>query len=555
MNEIERKLKEEFARAASEALGTEVLMEKVALSLPKEKTHGDYATNVAMMNAKAAGLKPREAAEKIAAVFDCAAVGAERLEIAGPGFLNVFMKQDSIQEVIGRILAAGDKYGTSNAGQGKKVLVEYVSANPTGDLHPGHARGAASGDSLTRIMKAAGYDVTREYYINDAGVQIDNMGYSLQARYLQRCGREGVIPEGGYHGPDLIKIADDIYQEIGDKYADTPIEESFLYFREYGLKAELAKLKADLEEFRCEFDVWTSERDIRAAGKVEEAVQKLIAGGYTYEKDGALFLKTTQFGDDKDRVIIKSDGVYTYLTPDIAYHLDKLDRGYDQLINLFGADHHGYITRLKASIEALGYPSDKLEVDVIQMARMIKDGKEFKLSKRSGQSISLRDLIDEAGVDAVRYFFVSRAGNTQMDFDLDIATKQSNENPVYYAQYAHARMCSVMAKANGIVPADHYELITSDKEMSLLKKMNEFESVIADAAKTRMPHKMVNYIAELAAIFHSYYNDSKIIDPANPELSGQRLALVKACEIVLKNALGLIGVSAPELMKGKNSEE
>ncbi|MBE6118502.1 MAG: arginine--tRNA ligase, partial [Erysipelotrichaceae bacterium] len=436
-----------------------------------------------------------------------------------------------------------------------KVLVEYVSANPTGDLHPGHARGAASSDSLTRLMKAAGYDVTREYYINDAGSQIDNMGYSLQARYLQRCGREGVIPEGGYHGQDLVKIADDLYQEIGEKYADTPIEESFLFFREYGLKAELAKLKKDLEEFRCEFDVWTSERDIRASGKMDAAVQKLIKGGWTYEKDGALFLKTTQFGDDKDRVIRKSDGLYTYLTPDIAYHLDKLDRGFDQLINLFGADHHGYIPRLKAAIEALGYPSDKLEVDVIQMARMIKDGKEFKLSKRSGQSISLRDLIDEAGVDAVRYFFVSRAGNTQMDFDLDIATKQSNENPVYYAQYAHARMCSIMAKAGDMVPADHYEQIVSDKEMSLLKKMNEFESVIADAARTRMPHKMVNYIAELSAIFHSYYNDSKIVDPANPELSAQRLALVQACEIVLKNALHLVGVSAPELMKGKNSEE
>ncbi|MBQ1383471.1 MAG: arginine--tRNA ligase, partial [Solobacterium sp.] len=296
MNEIELKLKQEFARAAKEALGAEVAPERVALNLPKEKAHGDYATNVAMVNAKAAGLKPREAAEKIAAVFDCDAVGADRLEIAGPGFLNVFMKQDSIQSVIGRILAAGDAYGTSNAGRGKKVLVEYVSANPTGDLHPGHARGAASGDSLTRLMKAAGYDVTREYYINDAGSQIDNMGYSLQARYLQRCGREGIIPEGGYHGQDLVKIADDLYQEIGEKYADTPIEESFLFFREYGLKAELAKLKKDLEEFRCEFDVWTSERDIRASGKMDAAVQKLIEGGWTYEKDGALFLKTTQFG-------------------------------------------------------------------------------------------------------------------------------------------------------------------------------------------------------------------------------------------------------------------
>jgi arginyl-tRNA synthetase len=501
-----------------------------------------------MQYAKNLGMKPREAAEKVAAEFDCEAVGAEKIEIAGPGFLNVFMKGGSLADLISKVLEAGDAYGCSKAGKGKKVNVEYVSANPTGDLHPGHARGAAIGDSVTRLMKMAGYDVTREYYVNDAGNQIGKMALSLQARYLQACGKEAEVPEDGYHGQDLIDIANTIKGEIGEKYKDVDPAESLEWFRAYGLKAELKKLQDDLKEFRVEFDVWTSEQSLRDRGLVEQAINQLKAQGYTYEQDGALWLKTTEFKDDKDRVLIKSDGSYTYFTPDIAYHLDKLNRGYDELVDLFGADHHGYIARLKAAIQALGYPADKLHVDIIQMARMIKDGEEFKLSKRSGKAVALRDLLDEAGVDAVRWYFASRAADTQMDFDLDMATKQSNENPVFYAQYAHARMCSVMNKAEGIDAAADFGLISSDKEMTLLKQMGEFESVVADAAATRMPHKMVNFISRFAQSFHSYYNDSKILDPENPELSSQRLALVKACEIVMKNALNSIGVSAPEHM-------
>ncbi|MCH4208245.1 MAG: arginine--tRNA ligase [Solobacterium sp.] len=548
MSEIEERLKQEFSRAASKALNTEVDRSRLALSLPKEKAHGDYSSNVAMQYAKNLGMKPREAAEKVAAEFDCEAVGAEKIEIAGPGFLNVFMKGGSLADLISKVLEAGDAYGCSKAGKGKKVNVEYVSANPTGDLHPGHARGAAIGDSVTRLMKMAGYDVTREYYVNDAGNQIGKMALSLQARYLQACGKEAEVPEDGYHGQDLIDIANTIKGEIGEKYKDVDPAESLEWFRAYGLKAELKKLQDDLKEFRVEFDVWTSEQSLRDRGLVEQAINQLKAQGYTYEQDGALWLKTTEFKDDKDRVLIKSDGSYTYFTPDIAYHLDKLNRGYDELVDLFGADHHGYIARLKAAIQALGYPADKLHVDIIQMARMIKDGEEFKLSKRSGKAVALRDLLDEAGVDAVRWYFASRAADTQMDFDLDMATKQSNENPVFYAQYAHARMCSVMNKAEGIDAAADFGLISSDKEMTLLKQMGEFESVVADAAATRMPHKMVNFISRFAQSFHSYYNDSKILDPENPELSSQRLALVKACEIVMKNALNSIGVSAPEHM-------
>lgn len=548
MSSLEEKLKKEFARAAAEALGMPVDENTVELSLSRDKAHGDYASNTAMKYAKRAGMKPRDAAEKIASLFRCEDVGAQRIEVAGPGFLNVFMNEDSLTGIIAKALQEGPAFGCSDAGKGLKVNVEYVSANPTGDLHPGHARGAAMGDSITRIMKMAGYDVTREYYVNDAGNQIGNMARSLQARYLQACGKDWPMPEDGYFGQDLIDIAAKLKAESGEKYADMDPEETIGIFREYGLKEELEKLKRDLHEFRVEFDVWTSERDIRARGLVTKALETLGEQGQTYMLDGALWLKTSSFGDDKDRVLVKSDGSYTYFTPDIAYHLDKLDRGYDRLVDLFGADHHGYVPRLKAGIQALGYESGKLEVDIIQMARMIKDGEEFKLSKRSGKAVALRDLLDEAGADALRYFFASRAGDTQMDFDLDIATRQSNENPVYYAQYAHARMCSVIEKAEDIEIASEYGLLVTDKEMTLLKLMTDLEKTVADAAAARMPHKMVNYIARFAQAFHSYYNDSKIIDPKNPELSSQRLALVKACEVTLKNALNSIGVSAPEHM-------
>lgn len=548
MSEIETTLKQAFIKAIQEAYSVAMEENEIELSLPKDKAHGDYATNVAMKSSKKLCGKPRDIAEAIEKYFDFESANVDHLEIAGPGFINLFMKNDSLQAVITKVLEKKDTYGQSDAGHGKKINIEYVSANPTGDLHPGHARGAAVGDSLSRIMKMAGYDVTREYYVNDAGNQINNMALSLQARYLQACGKDAELPEDGYHGEDLIHIADNIVREYGDKYADIDPKESYSFFRTYGLKAELDKLKSDLNEYRVEFDVWTSEQDIRNRGLVEKAVETLKEKGYTYENDGALYLKTSELGDDKDRVLIKSDGSYTYFTPDIAYHLDKLDRGFDQLVDLFGADHHGYIPRLKAAIQALGYPSEKLDVDIIQMVRMIKDGEEFKLSKRSGKGIALRDLLEEAGVDAVRYFFVSRAGDTQMDFDLDLATKKSNDNPVYYAQYAHARMCSVLEKGKHIELATKYDLITNEKEMTLLKEMNEFEKTIADAANTRMPHKVVNYITKFAQSFHSYYNDSKILDENNMELSAERLALVQACEITLKNALWSIGVEAKEHM-------
>ncbi len=545
MNQIESNLKSALQAAIKKSFDldiTDILIER-----PKDLNHGDYATNAAMKICKLAKMKPVDVAHILATNIDKAAANIEKIEIAGPGFMNFFISSNTLTEVIAKVLAEKENYGKSDAGKGLKINVEYVSANPTGDLHPGHARGAAMGDSITRLMKMAGYDVTREYYINDAGNQIHNMALSLQARYLQACGKDVQVPEDGYHGPDLITIANELYANEKDKYVeDTP--ENYEFFRQYGLNKELDKLKADLKAFNVEFDVWTSEKSLYERGLVEKSLETLKANGYTYEAEGALWLKTTMFNDDKDRVLVKSDGSYTYLTPDIAYHLNKLDRGYDKLIDLLGADHHSYITRLKAAIQALGYEADKLEVDIIQMARMIKNGEEFKLSKRSGKAVSLRDLLDEAGSDAVRYFFASRAADTQMDFDLDMATKQSNENPVYYAQYAHARMCSILRQAENIELADHYELIKHEKELTLLKQINEFTNVVADCAASRMPHKMCNYIQKLASDFHSFYNECKVIDSNAPELSAQRLALVAACRITLNNALNSIGVSAPEKM-------
>lgn len=520
----------------------------IGIEIPKEKSHGDYSTNTAMRLTKQLKKNPKEIAQQLMEAMDMKQASIQRCEIAGPGFINFFMETTSLANVILTVIEQAENYGRSDAGKGLKVNVEYVSANPTGDLHPGHARGAAMGDSVTRLMAFAGYEVCREYYVNDAGNQMNNLARSLQARYFQQFGQDVELPEDGYHGPDLIEIAKACKEEYGNQYLNISREESLSFFREYGCRKELEKLQADLKSFNVEFDVWTSELSIYARGLVEKALDTLKNQGMTYMQEGALWLKTTDFGDDKDRVLQKSDGSYTYLMPDIAYHLDKLDRGFDNLVDFLGADHHGYIARLKAAIQALGYPADKLDVDIIQMARMIKDGEEFKLSKRSGKAVALRDLIEEAGADAVRYYFASRAADTQMDFDIDMAKKQSNENPVYYAQYAHARMCSILRQAEGLTIADTTDLINHPKELVLCKHINEFATVVAEAAKTRQPHKMCNYIRTLAQNFHSFYGECKVVDKENPELSSQRLALVMAAKITLKNALNLIGVSAPEKM-------
>ena len=547
MNLIETALKKAVQNAIRKSFDTDIELDEIVVEEPKSKEHGDYATNVAMRLTKVLRQSPKAIAEKLLRAIDTKAGGIRKAEIAGPGFINFFMEAQSLSEVIGIVRSENEKFGQSICDDKRKWNVEYVSANPTGDLHPGHARGASIGDSLTRIMKTAGYDVTREYYINDAGNQINNMAKSLQARYLQRFGVEIEVPEDGYHGKDLIEIADTLINEVGDAYKDTDLKESLPFFCAIGLREETKKLRDDLLTFNVEFDVWTSEQSIYDRGLVERALQQLIDNGNTYVSEEATWLRTTEFGDDKDRVLVRGNGFYTYLLPDIAYHLNKKDRGYEVLIDLLGADHHGYIARLKAAIQALGYPAADLEVDIIQMARMIKDGEEFKMSKRTGKAVSLKDLIEAAGVDAVRYYFVSRAGDTHMDLDLDMASKQSNENPVYYAQYAHARMCSILRNAKADY-ATSFELIVHPKEIELCKIMNDFPQMIKDAAQTRQPHKVCNYIQKLASAFHAFYNECQVLNLEDAHLSAQRLGLVKAVQITLRNALTLIGVSAPEKM-------
>lgn len=547
MNQIEMNLKHALKDAVQNAFSQELSENDIVIEIPKDKSHGDYSTNVAMQLTRVLKNNPRKIAEGILVALNKEQADIEECDIAGPGFINFKIKNTSLAKIIETVIQDGDDFGHNDTGHNIKVNVEYVSANPTGDLHLGHARGAAWGDSITRLMKASGYDVCREYYVNDAGNQIINLGKSLQARYREHLGLDFVLPEDGYHGEDVKKIAIEIAETYKDRYVEEN-EANLKFFKEKGIEFELNKIKRDLDNFRVHFDVWSSEQSIRDEGKVEAALAVLDEKGMTYEKDGALWFETTKFHDDKDRVLRKTDGSYTYLVPDIAYHKDKLDRGFDLLVDLLGADHHGYIPRLKASIEALGNDPDKLQVDIIQMVRLVENGEEVKMSKRLGNAVTIRELCDEVGVDAVRYFFVQRAVDTHLDFDLGLARKQSNDNPVYYAQYAHARMCSILRQAPDMKQAENYDLLTHEKEIALMKYINEFTNVVADAARTRAPHKVCNYIQKLAAYFHSFYNACKVIDLEHEELSAQRLALLKATKITLKNALELIGVEAIEKM-------
>ncbi|MCR2821336.1 arginine--tRNA ligase [Lederbergia panacisoli] len=553
VEQIQENLKAEIKAAVLKAeLATEELLPEVILETPKDKTHGDYSTNMAMQLARIAKKAPRAIAEQIQTHFDRTKASIEKIEIAGPGFINFYMDNSYLTDIIRTILEQNEDYGRSDAGKGEKVQVEFVSANPTGDLHLGHARGAAVGDSLCNILDKAGYDVSREFYINDAGNQIHNLALSVEARYFQALGIEKEMPEDGYHGKDIIGIGQKLADEFGDKYVNVDEKMRFDFFRKYGLEYELEKLKRDLENFRVRFDVWYSETSLYENKKIQPALDQLRERGHIYELDGATWFRSTEFGDDKDRVLIKNDGTYTYLTPDIAYHLDKLDRGFDKLINIWGADHHGYIPRMKAAIEALGYERDRLEVEIIQLVHLYKDGEKMKMSKRTGKAVTMRELIEEVGLDAVRYFFAMRSSDTHMDFDLDLAVSESNENPVYYAQYAHARIWSILrsAEEKGFsVDGDaDLSLLTSEKSIDLLKKLGEFPQIVADAAEKRIPHRITHYVYELASFFHSFYNAEKVLNEENVEETKARLALVKSVQITLKNALALVGVSAPEKM-------
>ncbi|MFC4619901.1 arginine--tRNA ligase [Camelliibacillus cellulosilyticus] len=550
---VKQQLIDEIKQTVLDAgLASEENIPAILLEVPKEKAHGDYATNIAMQLARIAKQAPRKIAETIVGQFDRAKAPIQKIDIAGPGFINFYLNQSYLTRLIPEVLSAGEHYGDTNTGGGQKVQIEFVSANPTGSLHLGHARGAAVGDVLCRVLRKAGYEVSGEYYINDAGNQIDNLARSIEARYFQALGEDCDMPADGYFGQDIVAFGEELAKANGEKLKDMKEEERIAMLRRFGVDHLIAGIRNDLKDFRVSFDEWFSEASLYQKGEIEKALDRLKEAGYTYEKDGALWFRSTDFGDDKDRVLIKSDGSYTYLTPDIAYHQNKLARGFDQLINIWGADHHGYIPRMKAAIAALGNDPDRLEVVIIQFVSLFQGGDKVKMSKRTGKSVTLRDLMEEVGVDAARYFFAMRSSDTHLDFDMDLAVSKSNENPVYYVQYAHARICTMLGKAGDDADIDPETLtfahITTDKEIDLLKKLGEFPAAIAEAATRLAPQRLTNYAYELAAALHSFYNAEKVIDPEDPAKTKERVALVNAVRVTLANVLDLLGVEAPEKM-------
>ncbi|MGL5206877.1 MAG: arginine--tRNA ligase [Acidaminococcaceae bacterium] len=521
----------------------------VVLEVPPQKEFGDFATNFAMQAARSLKCNPRVVAQAVVDNLACAYI--DKTEIAGPGFINFYLKQDWVYGLLGNILAQGDAYGDLKQENPEKIQLEYVSANPTGPLHVGHGRGAAVGSALANLMKAAGYNVTREYYINDAGNQVENLAASVNARYLDLMGVECEFPENGYHGVDIIDTAERIVKIYGDKFMQMEEEERLLEFKTLALKEKLAALKEDLQAFNVDFDIWFSEKTLHEEGRIKAACDFLLERGHMYEKDGALWLKSTEYGDDKDRVVIRDNGIPTYLAADIAYHRDKFERGFDHVINLWGADHHGYIARMKAAVGSLGYKPEQLEVLILQMVSLYRNGELVKMSKRTGQSVTLNELIEEVGTDAARFFFIMRSIDSQLDFDLTLATEKSSDNPVYYVQYAYARICSILkqiADENIAVDAKApLTALTAEVEINLIKKLGEYPELIAAGAKERAPHRVAHYVYELAGLFHSFYNQCRILG-VEPEVQQSRLLLVVAVRHVLKHALNILGISAPERM-------
>ncbi len=546
MNKIEIKLVSVITDAVKNTFGLEDLQDLVMVEIPRDNTKGDYSSNIAMRLAKQLKKKPLDIANELKDSLNDEVI--EKVEVAAPGFINFWMKKGVVADVINTVIEKGDAYGKSEAGKGEKILLEYVSANPTGILHLGHARGAAWGDSCARIMKFAGFEPLREYYINDAGNQMDMLALSIEARYRESFGLDFKLPDDGYHGMDVKNIALQIKENDGDKWLNVDRDDALAYFKSEGEHLEMERIRKDLAYYRCEFDSWISEAKLVSEDRVNKAIDKMVSMGLTYEADGALWFKSTEYGDDKDRVLKKQNGYYTYLAPDIANHVYKLERGYNKLVNLWGADHHGYVPRMKAAIEAMGYPKDVLEVDIIQMVRLVENGEEVKMSKRTGNAVTIRELCDDVGVDAARYFFLSKALDTQFDFDLGLARSQSNDNPVYYVQYAYARICSILKNAPAFNRQDTYSLLNNEKEVDLLKHINEFSDVVADCAINRSPNKLCNYSQKLATYFHSFYGSCKVIDDNNKELMNERLCLLEATRITLKNTLNLLGIDAPEKM-------
>ncbi|KFD41960.1 arginine--tRNA ligase [Peptococcaceae bacterium SCADC1_2_3] len=523
------------------------------LEVPREKEHGDFATNLALLLAGAIKMSPRKIAGIIKEELNFEGLPVIKVEVAGPGFINFYLDPAWALRVIPEIINQGEDYGRVNIGNREKVQVEYVSANPTGLLHMGNARGAALGDSIASLLDFADYQVTREFYVNDAGTQIENLGKSLAARYFQLLGFKAEIPEEGYHGEDLVATTKNFIALYQDKYLkeSASVREEALV--KYALDEAIAAIKKTLAEFGVHYDVWFSEASLYASGSVKEIIERLKEKGFIYEHEGALWFKAREFGARQDEVLVRNNGAPTYFAADIAYHVNKFQRGFTKIINIWGADHHGHVARLKGALAALGYSPDAVQVIIMQLVRLYRGGEIVRMSKRTGQYVSLEDLIEEVGRDAARYFFVMRSADSHLDFDLDLAREQSVKNPVYYIQYAHARICSlkkVLAEQGRTMPrvsSTDLTLLTQEAELALARRLADFPEEVTRAVQNLAPHQIASYIHEVAGLLHAFYNHHRVIT-ADPALSNSRVLLVEATRIVLANALKLLGLKSPERM-------
>ncbi|WP_294824622.1 arginine--tRNA ligase [uncultured Eubacterium sp.] len=558
VKEVENKLYEAIENAVKSAIKNGDLPQadipKFIIEKPADKKNGDFSSNIAMAGARAFHAAPRMIAEAIVKNFSLDGGYIDRCEIAGPGFINFYLSDKYYSDVLKDIVASGDSYGRSDYGEGKRILVEFVSANPTGPMHIGNARGGAIGDCLASVLDAAGYDVQREFYVNDAGNQIEKFATSLEVRYLQECGKDVELPEDAYHGEDITVHARNFFSEVGDKYAECDSQERRDALVAYALPKNIAGLEADLGKYRIKYDKWFRESTLHKDGSVQKVIEALKEKGVTYEQDGALWFKASEFGNDKDIVLIRANGIPTYIVPDIAYHYNKLvTRGYDKAIDVLGADHHGYIPRMKAALTALGLDADRLDIVIMQMVRLVRNGETIKLSKRSGKAITLNTLLEEIPIDAARFFFNLREPNSHFDFDLELAAKQSSENPVYYVQYAHARICSIIKKAaeegiKVVTPsAEALNRLNSDEERDLISHLAGLTDEIIGAAKNYDPAKITHYVIDLATLFHKFYNAHRVVSD-DKELTEARLFLCTAVKNTIKNILVMLKVDVPEAM-------
>lgn len=521
------------------------------VEVPRDKENGDFASNIALVMAKEAKNNPRKIAQLIVDGFTYEYKWLDKIEIAGPGFINFYLNSTWLYDVLPLVELQDKKYGCSNFGQAKKVQVEFISANPTGLLHMGNARGGALGDSLANLLNYAGFQVSKEFYINDAGNQIENFGKSLEARYQQELGIDYPFPEEGYHGVDIIATVKRIIAEKGDSLLEFPEEERKKFLTDFALKEKINAIKTDLEGFGVTYDVWFSEKTLHESGAIKETVEILQEKGLVYEKEGALWFKSSQFNaEDKDEVLIRSNGLPTYFAADIAYHRNKFERGFEKVINIWGADHHGHVARMKGAMEALGYNPDNLIVILMQLVRLYRGEEVVRMSKRTGQYVTLNELVSEVGRDAARYFFVMRNPDSHLEFDLELAKKESNDNPVFYVQYAHARICSILKMTGTGVPAakdTDLSVLKETAELDLIRKIADLPDEIVQAAKTLEPHRLTHYAHDLASLFHTFYNSCRVLTDEE-ELRKARLILVNATRIALRNVLNILGVSAPERM-------